>query len=130
LKAAGKAVTDPKLETIISMVLIVGVVASMALEAVGIGLFYGAYGNLQVSQDSTFFIRGENFFAFIVQEFQSLFARGSAVVFMTAGLIILILTPYIRAITSFIYFTWEKNGKYVAITLFVIAVLTLSLALH
>jgi len=56
--------------------------------------------------------------------------NGSAILFMTAGIMVLILTPYIRVIASVIYFGWEKNFKYVLITLFVLVVVTLSLALH
>jgi uncharacterized membrane protein len=100
------------------------------LEIVGISLFYHMYGNVQISQSKTFFISGQNFFAFILSQFQHLFGSQSAVMFMTLGLIILILTPYIRAISSVIYFAWEKNRNYVLITLFVLIVLTLSLALH
>jgi uncharacterized membrane protein len=59
-----------------------------------------------------------------------LFNGVTAVAFITVGIIVLILTPYIRAVTSLVYFVWEKNRYYVLITLFVLVVLTLSLALH
>jgi uncharacterized membrane protein len=121
---------ENKLEVIIGYLLIIGVVSSVIFEVIGITLFYGAYGNLQISQNQAFFISGENFFAFIIQQFQHLFGSQNALLFMTFGLIILLLTPYIRAITSVIYFGWEKNRKYVLITLFVLIVLTASLALH
>ncbi len=121
---------DTKIETIISYLLIFGVTISVALEAIGIWLYFGTYGNLQISQTSNFFIKGENFFAFILDKIQAPVVSENALFFMTLGLIILILTPYIRAVTSFIYFAWEKNRKYVLITLFVVVVITLSLALH
>jgi uncharacterized membrane protein len=121
---------ESKLETIISYVLIIGVVASVVLEVIGIALFYGTYGNLQISQNKNMLISGQNFFAFVIFQFQHLFGTQNAVSFITLGLIVLILTPYIRAITSAIYFVWEKHYKYVLITLFVIIVLTVSLALH
>jgi uncharacterized membrane protein len=121
---------ETKLETIISYLLIVGVVVSVILEAIGITLYYGTYGNVQVSQSQAVFISGKNFFAFIVYQTQHLLGSHNALLFMTLGLIILILTPYVRAITSIIYFAWEKHYKYVLITLFVLVVLTISLALH
>ncbi len=121
---------ETKLETIISYLLIVGVVVSVILEVVGITLYYGKYGNTQVSQNQAVFISGKNFFAFIIYQTQHLLGAQNALLFMTLGLIILILTPYIRAATSVIYFAWEKHYKYVLITLFVLIVLTLSLALH
>ncbi len=121
---------ESKLETIISILLIAGVVASVVLEAVGIVLYFGVYGNVDVSSNPAVYIQGENFFAFVVEKVQNLFVSENALIFMTLGIIVLVLTPYIRGITSAIYFGWEKNWKYVAITLFVLFVLTLSLALH
>ena len=127
---SGLGCGESKLETIISYLLILGVVVSVLLEVVGIVLFYGAYSNLQVSQDKTVFITGDNFFVFISDKVQNLFVSENALLFMTLGIVILILTPYVRAITSFVYFAWEKNRNYVLITLFVLGVLTASLALH
>ena len=121
---------ESKLEAIISILLAVGVIVSVVLEVIGIALYFGAYGNVEVSESSNVFITGENFFAFIVKEIQGIFMSENALLFMTLGIIVLILTPYIRAITSCIYFGWEKNGRYVLITLFVIVVLTISLILH
>lgn len=121
---------ENRLEVIIGYLLIVGVLTSVVLEVIGIVLFYGAYGNTQVSQNSVFFIRGDNFFEFMAQQIQHLLGTQSGIIFMTLGVIILMLTPYIRAVTSVLYFGWEKNRKYVVITLFVLAVLTASLTLH
>jgi uncharacterized membrane protein len=121
---------ENKLEAIISVLLIAGVVLSVSLEVIGIILYFGAYGNVTVSQSPNVYIAGENFFAFIYQTLQDLFVSENVLLFLTLGVIILILTPYIRAITSFVYFAWERNRPYVLITLFVIVVLTISLALH
>ncbi len=121
---------ENKLEAIISILLIVGVVVSVSLISIGLFLYYTTYGNLAVSSSPDVHITGENFFAFIIQTAQNLFAAENALLFITLGIVILILTPYIRAITSFFYFTWERNWKYVLITLFVLIVLTVSLALH
>ncbi len=121
---------ESQLETMISYLLVIGVVTSIILDIIGIALYYGAYGNVTVSQTPNVFIHGENFFAFIYNRIQSLLVYENAVLFMTLGLIVLILTPFIRAITSVVYFAWEKNYRYVLITLFVLIVLTISLALH
>jgi uncharacterized membrane protein len=121
---------ESKLETLISYLLIVGVITSVILEVVGITLYFAAYGNVQVSQSPSVFISGEDFFAFILAKIQSLFVSENAVLFMTLGVIVLILTPYIRALASVFYFAWERNHKYILITLFVLIVLTVSLALH
>jgi uncharacterized membrane protein len=49
---------------------------------------------------------------------------------MTLGIAILMLTPYVRVILSVIHFSREKNVKYVLITFFVLALLTISLAIR
>jgi uncharacterized membrane protein len=121
---------ESTLEVIIGYLLIIGVVISVVLEVIGITLYYGTYGNVTISQNPVFFVSGMNFFAFILAEFRHSFGAQNALWFMTIGLIILLLTPYIRAITSVVYFGWEKNRKYVLITLFVLIVLTVSLILH
>ncbi len=121
---------ETKLENAISYLLIIGVVVSVIFEIIGITLYFQSYGNLQVSQASQVYISGENFFAFLYNTVTSLFANETALTFMTLGIIILILTPYLRAIASVAFFVWEKNKAYVLVTLFVLAVLTISLALH
>jgi uncharacterized membrane protein len=121
---------EAKLEVAVSYLLVVGVIVSVVLEVIGIGLYFGAFGNVAVSTDPAVYISGDNFFAFIALQLQNLFTAENALVFMTLGIIVLLLTPYTRAITSVAYFAWEKNIKYVLITLFVLIVLTISLALH
>jgi uncharacterized membrane protein len=121
---------ESKLETSLSYLLIAGVIVSLVLEIIGIVILYHSYGHLAISQDAGMFIQGHDFFSFIYQQFQGKHVAGSAVLFMTAGIIVLILTPYLRVVASVIYFGWEKNIKYVLITLFVLVVVTVSLALH
>ncbi len=118
-----------RLESAISYLLMAGVAISMLLETIGMVLFYQSYGNLNISQDKTVFIQGRNFFTFIYDQFRGQ-GQPAAIIFMTLGIIVLMLTPYVRVIVSVVYFAWQKNAKYVLITLFVLAVLTISLALH
>ena len=50
---------------------------------------------------------------------------------LSLGIIILMLTPYIRVLSSWVYFlVKEKNTKYVVITLWVLVILTVSLYLR
>jgi uncharacterized membrane protein len=49
---------------------------------------------------------------------------------MTLGIAVLILTPYSRVLLSVLYFFWERDFKFCLITLFVLVILTLSLAAH
>jgi uncharacterized membrane protein len=125
---------ETKLETAISYLLICGVIISVLLISIGIALYYGETGNLHIPTDPaknpSVFIRGDNFFAYTIGVFEHLFGSQNALVFVTVGLAVLILTPYVRAIASVLYFALEKNLRYVLITLFVLIVLTVSLALH
>ncbi len=121
---------QPDLAGAISYLLIAGVMVSLLLEISGLIVFYRSYGNLAISQDRTVFIQGRDFFSFIYDQFRGQHADGSAILLMTAGVVVLMLTPYLRVVLSVVYFTWEKDFKYVLITLFVLIVLTLSLVLH
>ena len=121
---------ESKLETAISYLLIIGVVFSFILEAIGLILFYYSFANLNILENEVVFIRGNDFFSFVVTIFQGENMQNNAILFMTLGLVTLILTPYVRVITSVIYFAWEKNRKYLLVTLFVLVILTVSLALH
>jgi uncharacterized membrane protein len=121
---------ESKLETAISYLLILGVVISLFLEVIGLILFFRSYSNLNILENSVAFIRGENFFSFVRTLFQWENMQNSSLLFMTLGLVVLILTPYTRVIMSVIYFAWKNNSKYVLMTLFVLITLTVSLALH
>jgi uncharacterized membrane protein len=127
LKTQGNG--ESKLEPIISYLLIAGVSISFILLITGAVMFYRGYGRLDIIlDDKTLFIHGQNFFTFLRDLFTT--PQNSAVATMTAGITVLILTPYLRVIASVVYFVWEKDARYVLITAFVLAVLTISLVLH
>jgi uncharacterized membrane protein len=119
-----------KFERAISTLLITGVILSLILEIIGIIVFYHVYGNLDVSESGRMFIRGENFFNFMYHLFEEEHAQDKAILIMVLGISILILTPYLRVILSVFYFVWERNMKYIGITLFVLIILTISLIIH
>ena len=121
---------ESKLETTISYLLIIGVIFSLILEVFGLILFYYSFANLNILENKFVFIHGENFFSFVITLFQGENVQNTGILFMTLGLVALISTPYVRVITSVLYFAWEKNRKYVLVTLFVLVILTVSLALH
>ena len=120
---------DTKLEGVISYVLIIGVVASLLIEIAGVILFYRTYGNLAISHDSRMFLQGENFFIFLARLFSGS-SMSWPIRVITLGIAVLILTPYVRAMLSVIYFAVHRNGKYLVITLFVFTILTISLLVH
>jgi uncharacterized membrane protein len=120
---------ESRLENAISYVLIGGVLISMALEIAGMALFYRAYGHLAISQEQSVFIEGHDFFSFVYGEFTR-HTRVLPIAVMTAGIMVLILTPYVRVVLSVFYFVRYKNVKYAVITLLVLTILSVSLALH
>jgi len=121
---------DPKLETAISYLLTIGVVTCLCLEILGMADFYHFYGILNIAENRAFFIRGQNFFNFLYELFRENHQKDNGIFFMTLGITILILTPYVRVVLSFFYFARNKDGKYALLTLIVGVILSISLALH
>ncbi len=122
--------SESKFERAISYILIAGVVVSLLLEVMGIILYYHSYGHFKILEDRTFFIHGRNFFYFLVELIQGGYTHKEAMLLMTLGIAILMLTPYVRVILSVFHFAWQKNVKYVLITLFVLVLLTISLVIQ
>lgn len=120
-----------KLETIISYILIFGVVASVIIETVGIISHYYSEGNINITFEPRFALKGANLFIFIGSTFQD-FLRGSftSLNILNLGLALLMITPYIRVVASVGYFGMVRNIKYFFITLLVLAILTASLITH
>lgn len=122
---------ETRLETIISYILITGVVISLLLEVAGIILYYETYGSFSfILQGKTVFIQGRNFFSFLCGIPSIPGILNHSIFFMTLGIMILILIPYVLAITSFVYFLWKRRFRYVLITAIVVAVISISLSLH
>ena len=121
---------ETRLETWVSIVLITGVVASLALEAAGLILFYRTHHSFAISHGGAVFIRGRDFFSFFDRALREASRGVTGLHLMVLGIAVLILTPYVRAVMSVLYFASRKNVRYCLITLFVLAVLTMSLMLH
>jgi uncharacterized membrane protein len=119
-----------RLEKIISRILIAGVVMSVFLEIVGMALFYHSYGTVSISYEKGMLIHADNCFIFLVRQFVETSGVSLPLRLMTLGIAILILTPYARAIASVVYFASRKDLKFLAITMFVLAVLTVSFLTH
>ncbi len=129
MKLVKPAPGEARLETIISWVLGIGLALSLALEVAGIVLYWRAYGQLTVSRDPAVFIKGRDFFSFIGEQLLRR-AASTPSLLMIAGVVVLLLTPYLRVVLSVLYFASVRNLKYVMITLIVLALLTSSMLLH
>ena len=121
---------ETRLENWVSRVLIVGVAISLALEGAGMALLLLHSHSTAISWESHALIHGRGFFTFLGGLATEMPAVSSPLYLMTLGIVILLLTPYIRAAMSVFYFASVKNVKYLIITLFVLAILTISLTIH
>jgi uncharacterized membrane protein len=117
------------LEGLISYILITGVVISLFLEAAGLVLFFRSSGSLAICHENRIILRANDFFALLGRLFSAPYSSRS-IRLMTLGIAVLILTPYIRAVLSVIYFASVRNFTYLAVTLFVLIILTVSLLVH
>ena len=117
------------LETIISYILTIGVLVSLAVEAVGLG-FYATTESLQVDFTSRWQTSGNDFFAYAWGTLLSLGEGATPLSLIALGIVLLMVTPYLRVLASVVYFAVERNPKYALISLFVLAVLTISLKAH
>lgn len=119
---------DIDIEVLVSSVLITGVVVSMALILLGLIWHYLITATLNISYK----LPMENFFSLFVATFREVFISGlNPSISVTLGIIVLMLTPYIRILSSVIYFAVvEKNVKYTVFTMFVLSALSYSLFLR
>ena len=130
MKRNQKPEEQSKLENAISYLLISGVLLSLILLIIGMVLFWHKQGGVAVSQDPSVFVHGHDFFSFIYHEVTSGGIKGLPLQLITLGVVVLLLTPYVRVIVSVVFFARERNLKYVFITIFVLIILTISLTLH
>jgi uncharacterized membrane protein len=127
-----------KLESTISYILIGGVVLSMILISIGLVSYYLPKGfNTQPHFTMKWQMAGSNFFTYIDSFISQLTSPASnatvtfnAIKIMTLGLIILIMTPFVRVFASVIFFGLSRNYKYFLITSFVLIILAVSLLTH
>lgn len=116
------------MESVIGTILLIGVLLSVALLAIGLVWRRMKAGNLQFEHA----IVGMNFFEFLsstIRQMTSLAFRPR--LFINMGIGVLMLTPFVRVLASVFYFAFvERNGKYTLFTAFVLTVLTVSLFLR
>ncbi len=114
----------------LSYILIGGVAVSFVIEVAGLAWYYLQTGGLSFDFTSQWQLTGTSFFAYITGLFSSNTLAVGPLRLMAVGIVILMLTPYIRVIASAVHFGTTGNKKYLLFTLFVLIVLTLSLSFH
>jgi uncharacterized membrane protein len=121
----------PALEEVIGYILIIGVITSLMMELTGLVLYVTDKKTTEIDlNDPEACVRSRDFFAYILDVASSMFSNPDYASLMTLGLVILMLTPYLRVVASVVYFAFSHNYKYVTITLMVLAMLTASLIAH
>ncbi len=116
------------MNTLVGYILLIGVLTSAIL------IITGTLWNWILTHSLTleYPILGKNYFEFLLSSLQQLFAGDlQPHVFISLGIIVLMLTPYLRVGASVVYFAAAAhNWKYTIFTLFVFSVLTYSLFLR
>jgi uncharacterized membrane protein len=116
------------MDTVVGYVLLAGVLLSIALIVSGLAWHWAATGHLEL----TYRIAGMNLLQFVSSDAGQFASRPlDPQTIVSAGMAVLMLTPYVRVIASVTYFALaERNWKYVAFTTFVLGVLTYTLFLR
>ena len=122
---------EEKLEVTISIILILGVLASVLIEAVGIVTYYQSNRNLSIVFQPDLSMKGVDFFSYAGNLIRLLLSGAwTPLLILALGIVLLMVTPYLRVIASVVYFGLARNPKYLLITLFVLVILTASLLAH
>lgn len=123
-----EAVKEFDLEVLVSSILIGGVIISIILILIGITWHYLTTSTLTLAYN----LPKQNFFNLSVATLRHAFIIGfKPDTSITLGIIVLMLTPYVRILSSVIYFAFrEKNIKYTIFTTFVFSALSYSLFLR
>ena len=119
------------LEDVIGYILVIGVATSLLIESAGLALYVADRGAIEIDlSDLEACARPRDFFAYMIDVTSSVLGNPNYASVMALGLVLLMLTPYIRVVASVVYFAFYRNYKYVVITLIVFAILTASLIVH
>ncbi len=128
-KLEREARQEHEMELLVGYLLLSGVLLSILLVVTGMAWEYVKTGSLHLN----YLIAGMNFFQFLVGDLRAILTPSliGPRAFVNLGIAALLFTPYIRVVSSMVFFAAaEKNWKYTAFTAFVGVVLTYSLFLR
>ncbi len=117
-----------KMDVLVGYILLIGVLLSIGLIAIGVIWHYAATGRLGLQYS----IAGMNLFHFVFHDFaEAAHPPLRPRLLVNLGIATLMLTPYIRVLASMLFFAFtERNAKYTVFTAIVFCVLTYSLFLR
>lgn len=116
------------LETMISHLLTLGVLTSIILMSIGICLLLIQAKELTINLSGGWILKGDDFFEVLRVTLETLFSGNNPrFAFMAAGVLLLMLTQYLRVVMSAIYFLMMRDWRYVSMTLIVLGMLTVML---
>ncbi|MHB9013342.1 MAG: DUF1634 domain-containing protein [Ignavibacteriaceae bacterium] len=124
----GAKTTGFDMEALVGYILLIGVLFSMALIAIGVVWHWLATGQIGLQYSMS----GMNLFDFVLADMRQIFSGAFRPrLFVNLGIAALMLTPYVRVFASMFFFAFvERNPKYTIFTAFVFSVLTYSLFLR
>lgn len=108
------------LEYLLGVILVIGVVSGLVILATGLAMYIYTHG-LGID------LRESIEYSSISSWIGGLGCLDIVTRILSIGLVIVILTPYVRAIASLIWFIYHRDWKFVLLTVFVSIVLTLSI---
>ena len=124
------ATADPRVrrtELVISMVLRVGVVASLVLIVAGLVVSFVHHPDYRTSSVvRQAVITGKTSYPHSAGSVISALAAGQGRGIVTLGLLVLLLTPIARVAVSVLIYSFQRDFLFVAVTSFVLVVLLLS----
>lgn len=117
-----------QVETAVGYLLLTGVLCSVVLLSIGAVWNWLATGSVEMSYP----VAKAAAYRFFLDDFRQIRTGPWTPRLITdLGIIVLLLTPFLRVFISVLYFAFvERNAKYAAFTLFVLSVLTYSLWLR
>ena len=122
--------SESRLETVMSCIFALGVTLASLFVIVGIILSHYSGTGLDLLAERDDFIHKANFFRLIGSLMIGRNIPHGPLLFVTLGMVSLVLTPLLAVAAAFVHFTLTRNLKFAVITLVVMTILLISLAVH
>ena len=122
--------SESRLETVMSCIFALGVTLASLFVIVGIILSHRSGTGLDLLTERVDFIHKSNFFRLIWSLVRGANMPHGPLLFVTLGMICLVLTPLLAVAAAFVHFILTRNLKFAVITLVVMGILLTSLAIH